>query len=173
MNRFIGAIKESLRNQNWYSALYISLTLPDICARIESDDGKTSGDKFVAWFDRYLGPKYQHAIGPDKTMHIFLNGNDCYALRCAVLHEGGSDITTQNRREVLEKMHFTVGHGHCNQINSILQLDVPTFCTDVCDSVSKWELDFRANFPKKTDRFDTLLQVHIGPHQIAPGIVMG
>lgn len=164
MNRFISALNESLENCNWYSALYIALTLPDICARIESDDGKTSGNKYVAWYERYLAPKYQF------EMHIFLGGNDCYALRCALLHEGGSDISTQQRRDVLDSFHFTVGHSHCNKINAVLQLDVPTFCTDVCNSALDWERDFRANYPEKADRFDSLIRVYIGPHQIMPGL---
>ncbi len=173
MKRFIEATNNALQSKNWYGAVYIALTLPDICAHIESDDGKTTGDKYVAWFDRYLKRKYESAIGSAKTIHTFLSGNDCYALRCAALHEGGSDITSQKRREVLEKIHFTVDRGaHLNQINSVLQLDLVTFCKDVCESVSEWENDFRANHPQKIQRFNTLLQVHAGAHQIIPGVFM-
>lgn len=48
MDRFTSAVRQSLENKNWYAALYLSLTLPDICARLESDDGKTNRVKFVA-----------------------------------------------------------------------------------------------------------------------------
>jgi hypothetical protein len=52
MDRFTTAIRQSVENKNWYAALYLSLTLPDICARLESDNGKTNRAKFVAWFDQ-------------------------------------------------------------------------------------------------------------------------
>lgn len=96
MDRFIDAIHTSLATQNWYAALYLSLTLPDICARLESNNRKTNRNKFVAWFDKYLASKYRAQIGADREMHVFLSGNDCYALRCAMLHEGESNIAYNN-----------------------------------------------------------------------------
>ena len=38
---------------------------------------------------------------PDGAPHVFLHGEDCYALRCAVLHEGADDIVTQRARVAL------------------------------------------------------------------------
>lgn len=35
MNHFIEALESSLDTQNWYSVLFISLTLPDICGKID------------------------------------------------------------------------------------------------------------------------------------------
>lgn len=35
MNHFINALEISLNTQNWYSVLFISLTLPDICGKID------------------------------------------------------------------------------------------------------------------------------------------
>ena len=72
----------------------------------------------------------------------FLTGNDCYALRCAFLHEGRDDISRQKAKEALERFLFVVPpHGweiHCNMINGGLQLQVDIFCRDVERGVTEW-----------------------------------
>ena len=166
MKRFTNSIRLSIETKNWYSALYLALTMPDICARLESPDGKTNGPRFVSWFDRYMLTNYRVQIGRDPQPHTFLSGNDCYALRCAMLHEGTSDITTQRCREALGQFHFTIGSAHCNQINSILQIDVPTFCREICSATEQWLIDFQSNHPDKVHRLAELLTIHTGPSSI-------
>jgi hypothetical protein len=138
MNHLIEAVKKSLANENYISALYLSLTLPDICARIDSVNNKTSKQQYIDWFNTYLSETYKHKIGSEKTEHVFLTGDDLYALRCAILHEGQLDISTQSAQKVHDKFFFTIGHPHLRQINSVLQLDLPTFCQEICTGVSKW-----------------------------------
>ncbi len=77
MERIIKSIEKSVENKNWYSALVLALTLPDICGKFE-DKGKSSSKRYSEWFDKYLGEEYDG----------YLSGNDCYALRCSFLHEG-------------------------------------------------------------------------------------
>jgi hypothetical protein len=173
MDRFTAAIRKSLESQNWYAALYMSMTLPDICARLESDDGKTNANRYMAWFEKYLADNYKREIGPDRHLHVFLSGADCYALRCAILHEGITDITTQRCRDAVERFHFTVVGAHCNQFNFVLQLDVPTFCNDVCRAAERWIDDFRTNHPDKLNRLDQIVKVHVGPHSMNGGISFG
>jgi len=171
MERFTSAIRKSLESQNWYAALYMSMTLPDICARLESEDGKTNGDKYIKWYDKYLADKYRHEVGAERKIHVFLSGPDCYALRCALLHEGSPDITTQRRRDVLEKFHFTVCSSHCNQFGLVLQLDVPVFSNDVCIAAERWAEDFKTNHPDKLNRLNQVVQVYIGPHTTSDGSI--
>lgn len=170
MERFTAAIRQSLETQNWYSALYLSLTLPDICARLESDDGKTSPALFIKWFDRYLADRYRHRIGGNPIPHVFLSGQDCYALRCAMLHEGWADISTQRRREALNKFHFSAKCSHCNQFGTTLQLDVSRFCNDICEAVQNWHSDFKKNHADKMRRIADLVTVHVGTHHMGNGI---
>ena len=87
------AVEESLATSNWYSALMVALALPDIAARID-DPSKSSTKRYAEWVDRHLSPKYTKNIGPSPgTIYQFLGGGDCYALRCAFLHEGGDDVS--------------------------------------------------------------------------------
>lgn len=144
MIRYTRAIEKSLDNRNWYSALTLALALPDICANVCSP---TEGSKrrYARWYDQYMLSKYTSHIGPDKHEHVFLNGEDCYALRCALLHEGSHDITEQRARQALESFNFVVPPSGCrvhmNQFNNALQLQVDVFCLDICESVHRWMAD--------------------------------
>ncbi len=144
MNRFIRSIERSLEEKNWYAALALALALPDICANVCFPD-MGSQRRYVNWFKQYMQPKYTSHIGPEREEHIFLRGEDCYALRCALLHEGTHDITEQRAREVLENFQFVVPPDgwtvHCNQNNNSLQLQVDEFCRDICAAVNQWLAD--------------------------------
>ena len=38
MERFTNAVIKSLATENWYSALSLALTLPDICGKVEQPE---------------------------------------------------------------------------------------------------------------------------------------
>ncbi len=146
MQNFIKATKKAMDNKNWYAALALALTMPDICGRLE-DPMKKSKERFIHWFNRYLLPHYQGQVGPglDVPPHTFLSGEDCYALRCAFLHQGEFQIEDQPVQQVLEKFSFTIPHPNwdmdVNQKGPILQLQVAIFCQRVCHAVEQWLID--------------------------------
>ena len=141
MQHFVDAIRAAVAQGNWHAALALALTLPDICGRLESP-ANGSQARFVAWYDRFLLRRYQSHIGPDRRLHTFLSGHDCYALRCAFLHQGEFDIDDQHAQQVLERFHFTAPRlgqfVHNNQFNNTLQLQVDRFCLDVCEATEEW-----------------------------------
>jgi len=154
------ALTDSVRNanaqRNWYAALSLALALPDICGFLESpNDG--SQRRYVTWCDQFLAPHYTRLIGPDRAEHVFLSGQDCYALRCAFLHEGTDDVTRQRARQALDSFLFVEppagGRIHCNQVNAKLQLQVDIFCEDLCAGVDEWVetvLDAQADVQART-----------------------
>src|SRR4030066_211862 len=95
MKNILKSIENSLQNKNWYSALILSLILPDICGKLENTS-KSSSERYPEWFDKYLGKKYNG----------FLSGNNCYALRCSFLHEGSGNIEKQRAKENLDHFVF-------------------------------------------------------------------
>ena len=139
MNNIIKSIEISLQNKNWYSALVLSLILPDICSKLEGNKEKTS-IRYSKWFNTYLGEKYM----------TFLSGEDCYALRCSFLHEGSSNIEKQNAKDVLDHFIFISKGAHCNRFDncnigdlrydgkSFLQLSVYHFCRDIIEATKQW-----------------------------------
>lgn len=60
MEQLLQSVEDSLRNRNWLSALFVAVTLPDICA---ASEGLISGvgDRYRDWFNRYLKKKYDSA----------------------------------------------------------------------------------------------------------------
>lgn len=169
MNTFIEAIKKAIEDRNWYGALFMALTLPDICGKIEHTT-LSSPRRYKNWFDRYMSAKYKH------NEIVFLSSDDCYALRCAVLHKGSDDITKQHAQKILERFIFMTGGPHCTymqdnyvngqRIKTSLQLRVDKFCEDICGSAEKWLKDTSGNIAVMSRIQDTIKIYD-------PGIVYG
>jgi len=149
MQNFIKALKISLQNKNWYSALFIALSLPDICGGLENPT-LGSEKRYVLWFNKYLNSYYTRGIGPH-GQHVvtFLSGEDCYALRCSFLHEGRDEITDQRCQKVLNNFRFTTDLSHMNYIdngtNKTLQLQVKQFCEEISTGTEEWLKDVKSN----------------------------
>ena len=147
MQNLLLSITKALENENWYAALFLALTLPDICGKIQYPKVKSSETRYVQWFNKYLSNKYTHEIGADRKKHVFLSGEDCYALRCSLLHEGVDVISHQRCRKVLDSFVFLAKgpRSHCNYFNvgghTFLQLRIDNFCEDVCAAVETWLSD--------------------------------
>jgi hypothetical protein len=137
--------------------------MPDICAWLENP---TAGSerRYVAWYDRYLMDEYSAVMGCPPTKQVFLTGEDCYALRCAFLHEGSDDIARQRARKALSSFYFVAPHPglsiHCNKIEDVLQLQVDIFCHHICDAVDRWSLDVLQKSPEAQGRLGEILVVH-------------
>lgn len=164
MNNFVQALDMSINTQNWYSVLFISLALPDICGKIDEPD-KGSKERTINWYDKYLKEAYTLRYEHDGSVHIFLSGSDFYALRCAYLHEGSDDIKTQRAQDILEKFKFVQPFSnnnftHCNQINSTLQLQVSQFGKDVKEAVRSWLKDIEGDNDKQ-QKFNSFLKIEM------------
>lgn len=170
MERFISAVRFSLETGNWYSALFLALTMPDICCRLASENNKTNGLKYAAWFNKFVGSKYQHVFPGGFGLMVFMSGDDCYALRCAMLHGGEADVTSQRVKSLVNSFHFTTSTGHCNRVDNLLQVDVSIFCNDICDGVLQWYAGFKDRTDFK-EKIDSLIVVHTGDSTTPDGLV--
>lgn len=168
MQRFTKSLRSSVAHGDWYVALSTALTLPDVCGRLIDPDAK-SGSRYKSWFKEWMEPGYTINLfaGPK----VFLSGDDCYALRCSYLHEGGAGIAHQNARKVLDAFHFIVPPGkgktvHKNLIGNTLQVQVDKFCLEVADAVDAWSRSVEDDETIK-DRKSSLLIIH----DSVPGII--
>jgi uncharacterized protein YfbU (UPF0304 family) len=163
MKELINAVQISLQTKNWHAALFVALALPDICSKLECPNSKKSQGRYITWFNRYLSDKYIHEVGADHQRHVFLTGEDCYALRCAYLHEGSDEITEQTCQQVLNNFKFTTDLSHLNYINNgdnkTLQLQVETFCKEICTAVGQWLRDVSTN-NEVQNRISKMLKIH-------------
>jgi hypothetical protein len=158
MNQFIDATYDALSAGNWYAAMTVALTLPDICAAAEDPGIGKSHTRYVRWFDRYVSAKYSVA-----SHGRSLSGEDAYALRCAFLHQGEFDITVPRAKSAMKAFEFIAPRPRVVQHNNLypgakLQLQVDVFCKDVCAGVFQWQSDV-ANDPVIGARIDATARI--------------
>lgn len=139
MNNLINSTELSLQNKNWHAALSLALLIPDICGKIE-DYNALSSKRYAQWFDKHLACQYNG----------FLSGDDCYAFRCALLHEWSSDIEKQKSKDIIDRFWLISNGPHCNKFSQcyfgntehdgkeILQLSVQNFCHDIIIATKAW-----------------------------------
>ena len=58
MKNFIKAVEKAIEAKNLYGALFIALTLPDICGKIEFFSIPSSEKRYIKWFNKYMSDKY-------------------------------------------------------------------------------------------------------------------
>ena len=100
---FIEDIKKSLQNNCYYSALTLALTLPDICGKVMYPEIKGVGERYIKWFNTYIGNYEQSPLSKedDNWKDLpYLNGEICYNLRCALLHQGENDLQNRDIKSV-------------------------------------------------------------------------
>lgn len=141
MQTFIDAIRKAVEAENWHAAIFLALTMPDICSGFEQPEAHSKA-RYIAWFDKYL--KQNYFLGFSRTPSQLFTARDCYALRCALLHQGIDDVSDQKSRETVNRVKFTTRRAHVVKIADFLMLDVSMFCAEVCTAVEAWSADVRA-----------------------------
>jgi hypothetical protein len=141
MHHLIAAAREPVSQRNWYSALSMALTFPDICGKLE-DPTKHSTPRYIGWFATYIAPKYSVTLYGGRVEQ-FLSGEDCYALRCAFLHQGTMEIVGQRVQDALDAFVIITPPSnrvtiHRNKNGRRLQLQVDCFVEELCEGVESW-----------------------------------
>ncbi len=124
MEMILQEIERALNARLFYMAIVLSLMVPDICAGLESDDGRTSPDQYRDWYTRNLADKYR-----------FLTAEDCYSLRCGVIHQGrfghGGNTFARVIWTIPNERNIVL---HRNIMNDAFNLDAVRFCRDVVNA---------------------------------------
>jgi hypothetical protein len=172
MQQFVDAVRRAIAASNWVSALTTALALPDICGWLETPAAK-SQKRYETWFDTYILDRYTGILRlrNSHVEHVFLSGADCYALRCALLHEGSDSTERQRARQALTRFRFVAPRPgielHCNQVNSLLQLQVDIFCEDICEGVEEWSKKVLIPGSEAHGRLSELLTIEILGNTVA------
>lgn len=154
MKHFSTAIRESVQQHNWFSALFMALAMPDICGALETPDKKI-GERYTRWFDENLASKYPPHLFP---------ADECYFLRCAMLHQGITSDRKAKTHPWFMEPPPNGGSIHCNIFSvgvgpPTIQLQIDRFCNDVAQAVDDWALKVAS----KSDiqrRINELLVIH-------------
>lgn len=128
-------INSCLEHNICYAALSLALTLPDICSYLEKP--KFKGRKaYINWVEKYFMNEFP-------MYKDFLSATDFYVLRCAFLHNGSDNVSTQESKDVVDKFKFNWSTSN-NVFHNIkitqngktsLGLDVKIFCLEIIKSV--------------------------------------
>lgn len=154
-------IANALRNKCYFSALALSLALPDICGAAEYPNETSTAKRYIEWYNKYLG---EYMSNEEDTP--FLSGEVVYNLRNTFLHTGSPNIDSskvKNERNQLDKFQLLLGDGTI--LNSMtmfidtplaklrtMTVDITYLCQTICDC-SLWY--YKQN-PKKF-QFDFLI----------------
>lgn len=142
----------ALRAGAFRSALALSLTLPDICAHVEYCKEETKKDDYVNWFNKYVEHDEFHFPLPGFESNT-LDGFVCYQLRCAVLHQGNTDVSSKTSiNDFLLSLslannstfEYKIKQVDDNQICQT-KIDVIKLCQILC----KTALNYYDNHPNK------------------------
>jgi hypothetical protein len=141
----IDEIRNSSEIGNFYSAVVLVLTIPGICASIDSDKGHTLGrDKklYTKWLDKYTVFKHKKK---------YLNSTNVYYLRCKILHNGrllknkidknGFDIQLKYPSNAV--ISSTDGSGVPliligDNERTIVWINIDEFIKNITDGIVKW-----------------------------------
>ena len=170
MRHLIDAARARCATQNWYSALYLCLTLPDICVKMETPGSSGPGEKYRAWFDTYAKPKYQNEFfGPD---FAFITGADCWGLRCSILHEGRDVVAKKLTTDALSRFSFTSRNTHLIKIGDVLVVNVSKFVDEMTSAVEAWLVVVQDNAEVQA-RISEMAIVRSEPFNPIPGVRVG
>lgn len=152
-------LRQATERSLYYTAILTALTIPDICGALSASNGEATRARYHAWFDAHIGPKYM--IGPWQT----LTRNDCYFLRCSVLHQAVLMHDQSRFDQILFFLPPNESHnvvlvagdpdhqtltvrqrraaGHATRV--ALALNVLQFCADMIEGVTSWSTENAAN----------------------------
>lgn len=96
--KLVNEIEQSLKYDNYLSALALALMIPDICGKAEYQSDKNK-ERYIKWYDEYLG---QYEKSPDDPYDVdmpYPSGEIVYQLRCSFLHQGNYNINSDRIKE--------------------------------------------------------------------------
>jgi hypothetical protein len=159
-------IDAALNARLYYAAIAVSLSIPDICAALECDQTDRKAFKrgnrkrYIAWFKANLGNQF-----------FQFTAEDCYSLRCGVLHQGAfGDPDARYDRPVFKlpnqgTVHeFISDHGG----ETALVMETVIFCHQLIEGARRW-LTKKADDPNVAANLPNV--VRLRPRGLAPHIV--
>jgi hypothetical protein len=114
LDRYISDINHAVDTGSPYCALALSLVLPDICGSIEYPNQK-GRKRYIAWYDAWCAPISQ-----------FVTGVDCYALRCAYLHDGADELGPHMAdQRLLDRLQISFNRRSAVSVQKSILYDTP------------------------------------------------
>lgn len=163
MKHIIESVRKAIEHENWIAAVALALTIPDVGREL---DGRQRGRRgYIEWFE--ANGSIEYIVATPGTPTARMQGADCYALRCAYLHSGEVDLTTQEVQEVLERVRFLVpdqGGWTMQELEGVLMATPAQFCEALCAMGERWLTTVATNtdVQERIDRMPLIERVFAG-----------
>ena len=142
----IEEIRTALGQKLYNCALALALTLPDICGKVESPDARGKGKSYRNWFQKYAAAAFTNIAEclPDGgTKEVtWLTAEECWKLRCSVLHAGNYDLDSGSYSVTLHAhIKGEENYSHVLRSGSLIDWDAIQICEILCNIAEKYYLD--------------------------------
>jgi hypothetical protein len=176
------SLVNALDQRNWHAALELGLALPPLCVHLEHGSCRDEQGRFVGWFDRFVLPHLDEEVPPDgqgaRTSRRF-TGEDCFAVRCRVLQDGGARIRGRqvvlraaDGHEIAYDIHLhhprpsgpdglpAVSDTRCHEADGVVtvHIDVYVLCMCIAKGVVSW-LERAEDDPELAQRIADLVTI--------------
>lgn len=135
MRALIDDIVKALEAECWVLALNGALTIPDVCAALQSQNGQSNGAKYRKWCEDYFFP-----LGRNNQ----LDADELWKLRCSMLHQSrpvGSrwarmifSVPTSGITFHMTELSVDWSRGKVVYLN----VEIDRFCNDMIEAQKIW-----------------------------------
>ena len=142
-----------------------SLTIPDTCGALR-EPGASVGQRYKNWFNAYAAASFN--TGNPATS---LSADDCYQLRCSLLHENSQilhKVTGQATRVIFVAPDPQDMVLDMSLLDDALALHIPSFCDRILSALSKWDVA-EGSDPAVIANAASVVRLH--PQGLAPYVV--
>jgi hypothetical protein len=135
--------------QLFFLALMQSLTIPDICGALGTEGGRAGPKQYKAWYEKYVWTKF-----------ILLDPDDCYSLRCGIVHQAQMKIPGKQYKRISFFMPIWGAQLRITMADlaDTLALNMVDFCEAIDAGARKWFKD---------EMHNPIVQANI-PHLFGP-----
>jgi len=150
MKRFTDAGRRAIAEGNLYAGLSLALMLPDICASLEDPGPGKSQTRYIRWCKEWVEPKFPFSRIRGQS---FVSAEDCYQLRCSLIHSGSAEIDS-DRKQVISRFEFfdSAAGSHLNFIHEVVQLKVDLFSKELFKAADEWDIANESNASVQSEK---------------------
>lgn len=159
IDELVENIKLSLKNKNYFAALFFSLALPDICGKIYlnslGEHEPKSKERYTRWIDKFVNSSILNTEKHNPVECPYLEALQYYKIRCGLYHQGELDFVHDgdNNVFILKDIEFIarLENPGCDAYTieksgaadkSIIEMaiDISRFCNLIIWGVDKFKI---------------------------------
>jgi hypothetical protein len=129
----LNEINKAASNGLPFVAVAMTVALPDICASLASEDGRSDGIRYKKWCTENLCGKFG-----------YLTPDDLWSMRCGVFHNGRFGDMKHSVARVIFALPGGSTFVNCKADDAYIY-SVVDFCRNFTDCVYKWFENNKAN----------------------------